>query len=102
MAAETLLKQLKSGKSVRDSMAVADAKQVAFEAIASIEVTDKEYLIYNEATKQTIAITGDNYSEQMKPLFAACAAADPDQAESLSKSMKKIQDAITYLNKTCF
>lgn len=41
MAAETLLKQLKSGKSVRESMAVADVKQAVFDVIAGIEVTKK-------------------------------------------------------------
>ena len=102
MAAETLLKQLKSGKSVRESMAVADVKQAVFDVIAGIEVTEKEYLLYNEATKQTTAITGANYSDSLKPLFVACAAADSEQAKTLTKSMKKIQEAVTYLNKTCF
>lgn len=102
MAAETLLKQLKSGKTVRDSMAVANTKQLVFDVISGIEVTDKEYLIYNETSKQTTAITASNYSDNIKPFFANCAAADVEQGKSLSKSMKKIMDAINYLNKTCF
>ncbi|RZU47962.1 hypothetical protein EV700_0931 [Fluviicoccus keumensis] len=65
LAAEALLKQLKSGKSVRESMEVANLQQSALNALGSIEITDKEYLLFNEATRELLAINGDNYSQVM-------------------------------------
>lgn len=101
-AAETIKAALKSGKSLRESMEVANARQVAFDAISSIEITEKEYLIYEETKQITTAITADNYREKMQALFAGCPKADPDEAKDLSKKIKSIRDAVVYLNKTCF
>lgn len=100
-AAETLLQQLKSGKSVRESMEVANLKQSVINAIGSIEITDKEYLVYNEATKETLAINGDNYSQKMGAVFAACPKADAGEVKGLLKSMKKIEAAVGYWNSVC-
>ncbi len=102
LAAEALLKQLKSGKSVRESVQVANLQQSALSALGSIEITDKEYLLYNEATRELLAINGDNYSQKIGGVFAGCAKADAGQARSLGKSMKRIVEAVGYLNSTCF
>ena len=40
---EALLKPLKAGKSVRESLQVANLQQSALSALGSIEITDKEY-----------------------------------------------------------
>lgn len=102
LAAEALLKQLKAGKSVRESMEVANLQQSALNALGSIEITDKEYLLYNEATRELLAINGDNYSQVMGGVFAGCAKAEAGQVKSLGKSMKRIVEAVGYLNRVCF
>ena len=96
------MKPLKAGKSVRESLQVANLQQSALSALGSIEITDKEYLLYNEATRELLAINGDNYSQVMGGVFAGCAKADAGQARSLGKSMKRIVEAVGYLNSTCF
>lgn len=102
MAGETLLKEMKAGKSVREAAAVADLKRQALDAVLSIEITDKEYLLYSESAKTTTAITEDNYPSVMSTQFAACPSADADKAKKLSKKFGKIEEAVSYLNQTCF
>ena len=101
MAGRTVLEGLKSGKSVREATAVADLKQQALDAILSIEITEKEYLIYDERKQTTVAINEDNYRERMSAVLANCPAVPEDEAKSLAKKMKRIEDAVKAINQAC-
>jgi len=100
--ANQLLGTLKAGGSLAEARAKADLKQDMVNVVSSIEITEKEYLLFDTATRTTRAITKASYAATMKAVFAACAKADPAQASALSQQMSQIEKAVAYLNATCF
>jgi hypothetical protein len=98
---QTVLDTLKAGGDLREARGKAEAKQVAMEALASIEITDKEYLVYETGPRKLHAVTKRNYGEVMRALFAACPALDGAAAQSLGRSMSDIKKAVTALNQAC-
>ncbi len=93
---------LKDGRTVGESLTQGtSAGRALGEALGSIEITEKEYLLYNESTDSLTAITKDNYRGVMQNLFATCPAADAKTTKKLAKKYKKIEEAISYYNGVC-
>ena len=102
LAAEEVLAAIRDGKNLRDVRDSGTASQALADVVSSIEITEKEYLLYDEAAETTTLITKANHRQIVEGLFAACPAADPGQAKSFSRSYRKITDAFEYLNAVCF
>jgi len=95
------LAALKDGKSVKQAMKDGeDFSGAVTKVVASIEITEKEYLLFDEADSVTILITKANYEDVLQGLFSKCSNAEPKKIKSF-KSYKKIEKAIIYLNTTC-
>lgn len=99
---EAVIAALRDGKTVDESLSDGQSVGTALgQALSSIEITEKEYLLYDEAQDQLRAITKENYPATMQSLFSGCVAADAKQVKSFAKKYKKIQDAIVYFNANC-
>lgn len=101
LAAKEVLAALKDGKSLDEVSKSGTASQTVTEIISAVEITEKEYLYYNEVDQTTTLIKEDNYQDAMAKLFAGCGSADPDQVKKLSRKFKEIEKAFKYANKTC-
>jgi hypothetical protein len=102
VAGREVIAALKDGRSLKDVRSGGTASQALVDVISSIEITEKEYLVYDEARQTTTLVTKANHGEVMKALFASCPAADKKQAKSFSSAYGKIVEAFHYLNATCF
>lgn len=92
---------LKDGRTVSESLTEGtSAGRALGQALSSIEITEKEYLLYDESAEKLTPITKANYSGAMASLFAGCAAADAKTVKGFRK-YKKIVEAVEYHNKTC-
>lgn len=101
-AAEAALAALKDGKSLRESVEAGDGFSGALgEALGSIEITEKEYLLYDEATRETELVTRANYRSAIEALFASCPSADAGKVRSFAGDFDEIREAVTYRNSTC-
>lgn len=101
---EAVIAALRDGKTVSESLEAGKGLgSVVSDALGSIEITEKEYLLYNERSGELIAITKDSYRTDMSTLFANCASAQADakNLRSLSRKYKKIEEAIEYYNQAC-
>jgi hypothetical protein len=93
---------LKDGRTVSESLTKGtSAGRALGDALASVEITEKEYLLYNEKADILTPITKANYRSNMEKLFANCPAADTKQTKKLAKKYKKIEEAISYYNGVC-
>ncbi len=93
---------LKSGRTVGDSLTEGtSAGRALGEALSSIEITEKEYLLYDDRTLQLTAITKANYRPAMEVLFGGCAPLDQNPVKGFLKKYKKIVEAVEYYNATC-
>ncbi|MDB2438429.1 hypothetical protein N9W89_06905 [Hellea sp.] len=101
VAGREVMAAIKDGKNLADVRDSGTASQAMVDVISSIEITEKEYLVYDEANDTTSAITKGNFKETMRNIFAACPEADSKDAKKYSKSYKKIDEAFEYINATC-
>ncbi|MBY0423089.1 MAG: hypothetical protein K2Q06_12355 [Parvularculaceae bacterium] len=97
-----IMAALKDGRSLKDLRKGGSASQALVDVVSSIEITEKEYLIYDEAKQTTTLVTKANYGKVMGELFSACPAADKKQANAFARAYGKIVEAFQYLNATCF
>ena len=101
LAAREVMAAIKNGENLSEVSEGGTPSQALADIVASIEITEKEYLLYNEAKAETSLITKNNHKETMALLFSACPEADPDMVKRHSKSFKKIVEAFEYLNANC-
>ncbi len=95
------LAALKDGKSLKDAMKSGDSfSGTVSKVIASIEITEKEYLVFEKAKGTTTLVTKANYRNALRSLFSICPQADQRKLKSF-KSYKKIKKAFQYLNASC-
>jgi len=94
----SIKKNLDTGKSLRESIGVANMKDQAIQALSSVEIVEKEYLIFDEAKQETILVTKQNYDEVISKLLSRCSSIDSKQIKKYSRSFKKIREAITAIN----
>lgn len=94
----SIKKSLDNGKSLRESIGVADMKDQALQALSSVEIVEKEYLIFDEAKQETVLITKNNYSAIISKFLSQCSTLDAKQVKKYSRSLKKIREAIAALN----
>lgn len=93
---------LKDGRTVSESLTEGtSAGRALGDALASVEITEKEYLLYDEKADILIPITKANYPATMEKLFTNCPAADAKQSQKLAKTYKQIEEAISYYNGVC-
>ncbi len=93
---------LKDGRTVSQSLSEGtSAGRALGDALGSIEITEKEYLLYDERADQLTALTKANYRGAMERLFTGCAAADAKTVKSFAKKYKKIEEAISFYNASC-
>lgn len=99
-AAQSSVKaSLRDGKGIQ---AANDLDNTIIDAASSIEISEKEYLLFDEATAQTTAVTKASYQEIMTSIFASCAKTKDDKtAAKLAKKFKKIIKAVEYYNSNC-
>lgn len=98
---EAVIASLKDGKTVSQSLADGQSFGSAVsDALSSIEITEKEYLLYDDSTDTLTAITKANYESAMNTLFTGCAAADAKTRKGLRK-YKKIVEAVEFFNASC-
>lgn len=102
IAGREIIAAIKAGKDLSEVRDGGTASQAFGEVVRSIEVTEKEYLAFNEATGVTSLITKSNHKQAMTDLFAACPQAEPSQVKQHSKSFKMIVEAFEYINAACF
>lgn len=99
---QAVISALRDGKSIGDSLAAGkNVGDVLGEALSSIEITDKEYLLYDEQQDQLTAITKQNYPIVIQNLFASCGAVDAKTVKSFGKKYKKIDEAVIFYNSNC-
>lgn len=92
---------IKNGRTVDESLTEGtSAGRALGQALSSIEITEKEYLLYDESADQLTAITKASYESAMAGLFAGCAAADTKTLKGFRK-YKRIVEAVEYYNARC-
>ena len=92
---------IKDGRTVEESLTEGtSAGRALGQALSSIEITEKEYLLYDESTDRLTPITKANYASSLATLFAGCAAADPKSLKGFRK-YKKIVEAVEFYNASC-
>lgn len=89
---------LDNGKSLRESIGVANMKDQGLQALGSVEIVEKEYLIFDEAQQKTILVTKSNYGSVISRLLSSCSKLNADEIKNFSRSFKKIKEAISVLN----
>ena len=93
-AESTVRAALNNGKGVRASLEAAKANDDAIvDVLSSIEITDKEYLIYDEKNDELEAITQSTWSSWLSA--HACDAADAKLVKKF-KNYKSIDEAVTF------
>lgn len=101
-ASRAIASSLKDGKGLGSSMSSGQSAGQAVSQIASsISIMEKEYLLFNEKTGKTMALTSGNYKESMQNVFSQCPSVDAKKAKKLSKKIKKVEKAVAYLNEVC-
>jgi len=99
---EAVIASLKDGRSVRESLSTGrDAGGALADVVSSISITEKEYLLYDEAADRTVAITKTSYRGDIERLFAGCAAADAKTVKGFAGNYGKVEAAVGYFNATC-
>jgi len=99
---EAVIAALRDGKTVGESLGAGKSLGSAVsDALGSIEITEKEYLLYDEQSGTLTAITKASHGPAMERMFAACPAADPKQVKALARNYGKIAEAVTYYNSVC-
>ncbi|MEP0191850.1 MAG: hypothetical protein ABJP70_06385 [Erythrobacter sp.] len=92
---------IKSGRTVEESLTEGtSAGRALGQALSSIEITEKEYLLYDESADTLTAITKANYESALNNLFARCTAADAKTRKGFRK-YKKIVEAVEFFNASC-
>lgn len=92
---------IKSGRTVEESLTEGtSAGRALGQALSSIEITEKEYLLYDESADRLTAITKANYESAMNSLFTGCTAADAKTRKGFRK-YKKIVEAVEFFNASC-
>jgi hypothetical protein len=99
---EAVIAALRDGKTVGESLGAGKSLGSAVsDALGSIEITEKEYLLYDEQSGTLTSITKASHGPAMERMFAACPAADPKQVKALARNYGKIAEAVTYYNSVC-
>lgn len=99
---EAVIAALRDGKSVSESLSAGkNVGNIVGEALSSIEITEKEYLLYDERADKLTAITKGNYPFVLRNLFANCTAANAKMVKAFGKKYKKIDEAIIFYNANC-
>lgn len=99
---EAVMAALRDGKTVGDSLGAGKSLGSAVsDALASVSITEKEYLLYDEQSGRLTAITKPGYPAALERLFTDCTAADAKQVKALSRKYDKIAEAVTYYNSVC-
>lgn len=101
VAENSIKRSLESGKSVEESLAIANVKDQAISIGSAIEIIDKEYLLYNEASGETKLITRANYEQVLTDVFKTCSAISEKDVKGFLKKYDQITDAIETYNKSC-
>lgn len=100
-ARKSIQESLKDGENIQASLEKAASKDLVFQIGSAIEITEKEYLIFNESTNETVLITKGNYEQVMVDLFKSCPTMDAKSVKSFTKSYGNIVEAIKAYNKDC-
>lgn len=99
---QALIAALRDGKSAGESLRSGqNVGSAVSDVLGSIEVTEKEYLLFDERTSTTTAITKANYADTIQRLFAGCAAVDAKTVQGFAKKYGAIEAAITAYNARC-
>jgi len=99
---EAVMAALRDGKTVGQSLGAGRSFGSAVgDALGSIEITEKEYLLYDEQSGTLTAITKASHRAAMERLFAGCPAADARQVKAFAGNYGKIAEAVTYFNSLC-
>lgn len=101
VAENSIKRSLESGKSVEESLAIANVKDQAISIGSAIEIIDKEYLLYDEASGNTKLITRANYEQVLTDVFNTCSAVSEKDVKGFLKKYDQITDAIESYNKLC-
>lgn len=98
---EAVIAALKDGKTVAQSLKAGQSfGSTVSDAIGSIEITEKEYLLYDESSDTMTHITKANYGSAMAQLFTGCAAAD-EKARKGFRKFKRVVEAVEFFNARC-
>ncbi|MCK0127437.1 hypothetical protein [Erythrobacter sp. F6033] len=98
---QAVMSSLKDGKTVSQSLESGRSFGSAVsDAIGSIEITEKEYLLYDESADAMSVVTKANYESAMARLFDSCTAADAKTRKGFRK-FKKIVEAVEFHNARC-
>lgn len=101
MVEQSIKKDLKDGKSIEESLAKAKLKADLTDAFAEIEVTEKEYLLYDVSTNKTHLITKLNYSEIINQVVKPCDGLSAKDISKYASKYNKIVDLIESHRANC-
>ena len=102
IAGREIIAAIKDGRNLADVRDGGTASQALVGVISAVEITEKEYLVFDEAAGTTSLITKANHRDAMGQIFANCPQVDAKTAKSYSKSFKAIDEAFEYINASCF
>lgn len=97
----SIQESLQDGESIQASMEKAAAKDLAFQVGSAIEITEKEYLLFNESSGKTVLITKDNFEAVMVELFQSCPTMDAKTVKSFTRNYGNMVEAIKAYNSSC-
>ncbi len=100
-AKKSIRESMKEGESMQAAIGKAAFKDQLFEIGNAIEITEKEYLLYNEKTGVTRLIKRDNYEQGIAELFKTCSSVEEKKVRAYQKNFGKIEDAIKAYNEVC-
>lgn len=94
-AQRTLIRSLKDGQSVNESMEnAANSGAMVSEVLGSVEIDKKEYLIFDTQSGTVTAVNKDNLQQHVQNLNAGCGT-------SVAAAWDKMEDFVRQLNTSC-
>lgn len=100
-ARKSIEQSLKDGESIQASVEKAAIKDQLFDIGSSIEIVEKEYLMFRDDTGETLLITKSNYEQVIADLFKSCPSLNPKLAKDFARNYGGIVDAIKTYNENC-
>ena len=76
-------------------------KDQLFDIGSSIEIVEKEYLMFREDMGETLLITKSNYEQIITDLFKSCPSLNPKVAKDFARNYGGIVDAFKTYNENC-
>lgn len=101
MIKKSIENDLKEGKNIEEVIGKIKLKNDAVDAFSQVEITEKEYLLFNASTQETMGLNKNNYAAILNPLLNNCKNISEKEAKKYLKNYSNIQEVIEFLNTSC-